>query len=67
MERAAKRGGNEQQQRGDPPQHAPDHDTLELCPRCGTEYCVGCGNAERPEDGCPNCRKALRPAGRGDG
>ena len=34
----------------------------ELCPRCGTEFCVGCGNAELKEGECPTCSQALMAA-----
>jgi rRNA maturation protein Nop10 len=34
----------------------------ELCPRCGTEFCVGCGNSELKEGECPTCSQALVPA-----
>ncbi len=36
------------------------HDAApEICPRCGTDYCAGCGTAERVEGQCPHCGQAL--------
>ncbi len=48
----------------DKPASAPDEKAtmMELCPRCGTEFCVGCGNSEITEGECPTCSQALLAA-----